>query len=206
MAKKNQIYLSAFIMYLVAGFAGYLTNISSYWMVLMVSALLCAYTLLNVFSKEDNLREETMVEWISVCGFLGLEAIITLCVCVFNVRYVGFFKYFNYGVQILGLLFVGYSLVKYVLTHTETYGYVKNKFSKAKKEEEVIVTKEEPVNEVALEVQEVIAKEEVKEDINLDIDTSDIEIVGETAQEDNSVKSLELKTAEIETPYMEEEI
>ena len=205
MAKKNQIYLSAFLMYLVVGLAGYLTDISSYWMVLIVSALLCAYTLLNVFDKDEDLKKETIVEWTSVCGFLGLEAIITLCVCVFNVRYSGFFKFFNYGTQILGLLFVGYSLVKYVLLNTETYGYVKSKFKKEAKQD-VVVEAQESENEVAIEVQETIAKEEVKEEFNMDIDVSDVEIVGEKPNEEESVKTIELMKEEIETPYMEEEM
>ena len=205
MTKRNQIYLSAFLMYLVVGLAGYLTDISSYWMVLLVSALLCAYTLLNVFDKDEELVKDTMVEWTSVCGFLGLEAIIAICVCVFNVKYSGFFKFFNYGSQILGLLFAGYSIIKYVLLNTETYGYVKGKFKKEVKEEVILETKEVE-NEVALEVQKTIAQEEVKEEFNMDIDVSDVEVVGEESKEEENVKTIELMKEEIVTPYMEEEI
>ena len=69
MSKKNQVYLSAFLMYLVVGLTGYINAIGSYWSVLIISLLLAGYTLVNVFNKEENLVKETKFEWISVCVF-----------------------------------------------------------------------------------------------------------------------------------------
>ena len=180
MTKKNQIYLSAFIMYLMVGLSAYLVKVTNYWTVFIISVLLCLYTLINTFSKEENLANETKVEWISVSAFVVLEAVLAISVTYFPSA--GFVRSLDYTIQLLGLLFVGYSMVRYVLANTETYSYVKSKFTKSTKEE-VAIENEEPVNEVAIEVQETIAQEEVKEEFDMNIDVDDVEVVGETTPE-----------------------
>jgi len=206
MSKKNQVYLSAFLMYLVAGLAGYINDFASYWMVLLISGLITVYTMLNAFSKEENVSSETKVDWISVCAFFGLEVIITLCVCVWGVSYVGFFKYFNYAVQILGLLFAIYAIIKYVIANTSYYETIKNKISTSKQDKHEIVVMEETKNSQVVEkVEEVIAQETHKEELHEELD--DIDIVEQNSNNESEVIEIECKKEEeVVTPYMEEEI
>lgn len=202
MSKKNQIYLVSFIMYLVVGLSGYIAKLSNFWMVLIINVLLCAYTLLNVFSKEENVFKKTMVEWISVCAFTLLETIVVVGAEVFNFSFVGAFRYFNYVVQILGLLFAMYAIVKFVINNTDYYQLIKSKFSKKEVKHEIVVANEN--NEVATKVEEVIEEEVVVEEKEDTLD--DIDIIGEDNTE-TEVIGIELKKEEtIETPYMEEEI
>ena len=211
MENKSQVYLLSFIMYLIVGLAGYINQITNYWIVLLLSFLVCAYTLGLVFLNNKELKETTKVEWISVSSFFVLEMILTVYSAVVKVPYVGFFKYFNYGVQILGLIFAIYSIVRYVLLHTSYVELIKEKIAskKASKEIKQDVMLDEVKNEIASEVQEVIAEEEEKED-NTDVEVVETENIEEEKIEEeveNEVIGIEYKQEkEIPTPYMEEEI
>lgn len=202
MEKKNQIYLSAFIMYLIAGFAGYISQILGYWVVLVLSLLCAAFTMSCVFSEEKSLFKTTMFEWISVCAFAGLELILTVCISIINIPLNSALGYINLIVQTLGLLFVLYSGIKFVISYTHIDELIKEKWSNRKSSKEVIVQEES--NEFAEKVEETIASETVTEDTNLD--TSDVEIVGQTEAEPEVIGIECKKEKEVETPYMEEEL
>ena len=211
MENKSQVYLLSFIMYLIVGLAGYINQITNYWIVLLLSFLVCAYTLGLVFLNNKELKETTKVEWISVSSFFVLEMILTVYSAVVKVPYVGFFKYFNYGVQILGLIFAIYSIVRYVLLHTSYVELIKEKIASKKESKEIKqnVMLDEVKNEIASEVQEVISEEEEKED-NTDVEVVETENIEEEKIEEeveNEVIGIEYKQEkEIPTPYMEEEI
>ena len=204
MENKNQIYLLSFIMYLVVGVAGYINQFTNYWVVLVLSVLITAYTLSLVFFNNKEVKESTKVEWMSVSAFCFIELILTIYTVVVKLPYVGVFKYVNYIVQVIGLGFAMYSIVRYVLTHTKYVDMIKEKVESKKVVKEATQTiTETPTNsEVATEVEETIAEETSLQD-------SDVEIVEETVNEETESEVIGIeykKEEEIKTPYMEEEI
>lgn len=214
MENKSKIYLLSFIMYLVVGLAGYVNQFTNYWIVLLFSTLVTAYTLSLVFFNNKEVKEETKVEWISVSAFFLLEMILTLYSEVIKLPYVGFFKYFNYVVQILGLGFAMYSIIRYVLSHTTYVSMIQEKIEakKAGKQTEKVVEPVENNEEVAAEIQEVVEEQAKEENADVEVvETNEVEAeVEETVEEketENEVIGIEYKQEqEIPTPYMEEEI
>lgn len=203
MEKKNQIYLSAFIMYLIVGFAGYINQATNYWVVLLASILVAAFTFTCTLGIDKEDIKKTRIEWISVYAFTALELLLTIFIAIAKVPSIGFFKYFNYTIQVLGSLFAIYAVIRFVISYTHIDSFIKEKFSKKNtiKEETVI---DQPVEEFATKVEETIAEETTIHDAQ--VDTSDVEIVGESKKE-QEVIGIEYKTQkEVNTPYMEEEL
>ena len=204
MEKKSQIYLLAVIAYLIAGFCGSMyTWINSYWPIFAFATLVTAFVLMIIFDKDKSAYYETKFEWISVCALLGFHLLYTILIDLANLPFTGFFVYSFYAFQIAGLVLVGYSIVKYVLNHTRTVEYAKEIFSK--RNNKVIIEKEEKETDVANEIESTIAQETTNQD---SID-SDIEVVGVVNEEvkEPEVLGIELQEANnTSTPYMEEEI
>lgn len=197
MSNKNQIYLAGLAMYVVASLAGFI--IESYWLVTLASLLIAGFTAFKVFKEsKEELYEVTRVDWISIFAFAAVECILGVCIWLLEMPLVGLVGYLNLFAQIMGYVFVGYSVVRYTLTNTTVYKEVTKKF--ASKRENTIISDEEPTNtKVAEEVTEII-KEETPE-------YHDVEVVG--TKTETEIKSIELKVeeeTEIATPYMEEEI
>ncbi len=197
MSNKNQIYLAGLAMYIVASLAGFI--IESYWLVTLASLLIAGFTAFKVFKQDkEELYEATRVDWISIFAFAAVECILGVCIWLLEMPLVGLVGYLNLFTQIMGYVFVGYSVVRYTLTNTTVYKEVTKKF--ASKRENTIISDEEPTNtKVAEEVTEII-KEETPE-------YHDVEVVG--TKTETEIKSIELKVeeeTEIATPYMEEEI
>lgn len=197
MSNKNQIYLAGLAMYIVASLAGFI--IESYWLVTLASLLIAGFTAFKVFKEsKEELYEVTRVDWISIFAFAAVECILGVCIWLLEMPLVGLVGYLNLFAQIMGYVFVGYSVVRYTLTNTTVYKEVTKKF--ASKRENTIISDEEPTNtKVAEEVTEII-KEETPE-------YHDVEVVG--TKTETEIKSIELKVeeeTEIATPYMEEEI
>lgn len=210
MENKSQVYLLSFIMYLIVGFAGYINQFTNYWVVLLLSVLVCLYTLSLVFLNNKDVKETTKVEWVSVSVFFVLEMILTVYTAIVKLPYVGFFKYFNYGVQILGLGFAMYSIIRYVLSHTSYVAVIKEKLESKKsiKETEQVLEIDETKEEFANEIQEVIEEQEKEENANVEVvETNDSVVEEDTKEPENEVIGIEFKQEkEIPTPYMEEEV
>ena len=204
MENKNQIYLLSFIMYLIVGLAGYINQFFNYWLVLVASILVTAYTLSLVFFNSKEVKEETKFEWVSVSAFCCVEVIVAIYVAVVKVPYVGIFKYTNYLIQILGLGFAMYAVIRYVLTHTSYVSMIKEKINEKQtlKSTSQTVDKVEENKEVTSEIKETIKEETT-------IENTEVEVVTEPEAEENEneVIGIEcIQEEEIKTPYMEEEI
>ncbi len=202
MEKRSEICLSAIIMYAVVGFAGYINQVSNYWIVLALSFLSVLLVLSSVLFDPKEVRDSTRVEWISVLSFFALELILTLCIEVFNVPYAGLFGFFNLAVQSLGLLFIIYVTVRYVVAYTGIHKTIKETINsrKVSKMDTAPVANEE----LAAKVEEAIA-EETSEEL---VETQE-EVYDFTAETENETEviGIELKEEpEIATPYMEEEM
>jgi hypothetical protein len=204
MEKKNQIYLAAFIMYLVVAFAGYVNQLTNnYWIVLVLSLLITAFTMSCTIGKDNKVLKETKFDWISVCAFAVVEIALTACISIAKVRFIGVFKYFNYTVQILGFLFALFAIIRFVVSYTKIDEKVKEKIANRKNKTQVM---EENTNqEVASKVEETIAQEETTQEVD-DVVTTDVDTV-ESEQAESEIIGIELKEQkEEETPYMEEEL
>ena len=197
MSNKGQIYLAGLAMYVVASLAGFVLD--TYWLVLVASALIASFTAFKVFKdSKEELYESTKIDWISIFAFTTVEVILTVCISLLELPLTGLVGYLNLFAQIMGYIFVGYSVIRYTLANTTVYKDVTKKFTS--KRENTIISDEEPTNvKVAEEVTEII-KEETPA-------YHDVEVVG--AKTEPEIKSIELKVeeeTEIATPYMEEEI
>ena len=157
MSNKNQIYLAGLAMYIVASLAGFI--IESYWLVTLASLLIAGFTAFKVFKQDkEELYEATRVDWISIFAFAAVECILGVCIWLLEMPLVGLVGYLNLFTQIMGYVFVGYSVVRYTLTNTTVYKEVTKKF--ASKRENTIISDEEPTNtKVAEEVTEIIKEE-----------------------------------------------
>ena len=199
MEKKTQIYLLAFIMSAIAGFAGYINQFSNYWVVFVLSVLVAGYTLSSVLTDKE-LFDETKKDWISISIFFGLEVILTILIGIVKLPYVGFFRYFNYAVQLLGIGFMIYSIVRFVLSFVDFKELIKVK-EKIVKETKKSVKQEVVLKEgkVTSKVEEIIETEEVVEE-------KEIESFEEVNSQPEVIEIEYKKEKEIETPYMEEEL
>ena len=204
MTKKNQIYLPAFIMYIIAALGTVIYNwTNDYWLVAVVSLIVTGFTLFTVFTNKEETMNSTMFDWISVCALAAFQVVLTICVSILHMPFVGFLRYFNYGVQIAGYILIGYAAVRFVLEYTSAIEKVRNYFKnrKANKSQKI----ENSNEEVANKVEEAISSEKVNEETT---DTSDVEVIG-TSQEEKEpeIIGIELKEEKEEpTPYMEEEL
>lgn len=194
MEKKTQIYLSGFAMSAVVGFAGYINQFSSYWVVFILSILIAGYALSSIFTDKE-LFNETKFNWISICAFLGLEVLLTVLIGIAKLPYVGFFKYFNYGVQLLGIAFMIYYVAIFIISFANLKELLKEKLSKKEEVKHDVVVKEETTSN---NVEEVIQSEENVE--------NDVEVFEETISEPQVMEIGYKKEKEIDTPYMEEEL
>ena len=203
MEKRSEVCLSAIIMYVIVGFAGYINQVSNYWIVLALSFLSVIMVLSSVLFDPKEVREGTKVEWISVLAFFVMEAILTFCIEVLKLPYVGFFGFFNLVVQSTGLLFIIYVTVRYVLSYTRINKTIREtiKNRKASKMNAATTVVNE---EVAAKVEEAIAEETAEELVETQEEVYDF-----TAETENETEviGIELKEEpEISTPYMEEEM
>ena len=209
MEKKYQVYLASFLMYVISGFAGYIYQASSYWTVALLVVLATLFMVASFLGLDEESKNSTKVQWISACSFAFIELVLTVCIEIIKLPFVGIFKYVNYGVQIAGILFIMYLVIYLVFTYTNiknTFGEVAEivKKTKSKKEKaEVLESKQE--SEVAVQVEETIKEETpVNEE---EFSMEDIEIVGQAKETETEVLGIEFKEEEeIETPYMEEEL
>lgn len=207
MEKKNQIYLSAFIVYLLVGFAGYINQFVSYWLLFALMALITVYTLLSAFLDDKEIRGSSKVEWLSVCVLLGLELVLTIGLYTsFSTSVV--FKYLNYITQVLGLGLVGYSIVRYVISHITLHEIVKDKWSARKtKNNSSQLMEETHKEEVANKVEETITQETALQETETPESVITNEVVSDTENTDLEPGIIEIECKqEITTPYMEEEI
>lgn len=199
MENKKQVYLSSSIMYILVGFAGYIHQIGNYWVVLILCLLATASTLTSAFLNETSIVKDTILDWASVCAFFVLEAILTVCIEIIGIPFEGFFELLNYGVQMLGIGFIMYSIIRFTLMNTH---FIKKEVIYEKEEVAAI----EPINtekeEISTMVEEAIEQETVLEEEKVD---EEVEIVGQTKKEPEII-GLEYKNQEVETPYMEEEL
>lgn len=192
MERKSQIYVATLLMCLLAGFAGYINQISNYWLVLFLSLLLAGFTVSCMLGeKKENLKESRFY-WLTTFVFTGFEVILTICISLIQIKVTGVFKYINYFIQAAGLLLSIYLIVVYVLKVTNLTTLIKERIE-TKKEETKVEIEKESVKE------ETVVNEEKNDDLD------DIEIVGENKKE-AEVIGIECKKEEIKTPYMEEEI
>lgn len=199
MEKKSQIYLSAFLMYIIVGFAGYINQFSNYWVVFILATLVAGYAFSCIFTDRE-LLQGTKIDWISLSVFYGLELILTVLIGILKLPYVGFFKYFNYTVQVLGILFVIYYIIRFVISFTKIDSIIKEKFANRRNNKHELVVKEETI---ASQVEQTI-ESEVKEANNFD--ENDVEVVGQEVKEPEVIGIEYKKEKEPETPYMEEEL
>ena len=132
--------------------------------------------------------------------FLALEVALTLCIAVIKVPYTGFFKYFNYTVQGLGLGFAIYSIIRFVLSYTSIIGLINEKLAnrRVNKKSKILRNEEKPVSS---KVEETIAKE-----TNIDDIDTDVEFVSKASKEPEVIGIEYIKEKEVSTPYMEEEL
>ena len=203
MGKRNQVCLAAIIMYAIAGFAGYISQISNYWMVLILSFLAVVLVLSSVLFDPREVRNSTRIEWISTLAFFAMEVILTFCIEVFKLPYVGFFGYFNLIVQSLGLLFVIYGIVSSVVSYTGIHKTIKE-YIENRKSARINVTTTVANEEIAAKVEEAITEE-----TNNELVEAQEEVYDFTSEEEKEpeVIGIELKEEpEIVTPYMEEEM
>lgn len=204
MEKRKEICLLAMVMYAIVGFAGYINQASNYWFVFVLSLLAAALTLSNVFFEEKEVRNTTKFDWISVIVFFTLELALTVCIAVLKMPHVGFLAQFNLGVQTLGLVFTIIAIIKYVILSTRFHVAIVENIKSRKKENKINVTVEQP-SEIATKVEETIAQEEVKEDLEpvqeavydfVNEEEKEVEVVGIGLKEETIIA----------TPYMEEEM
>lgn len=203
MENKKHVYFSSCVMYILVGFAGYISQIGSYWIVFLLCCLAAASTLTSAFLNEISIVKETLLDWVSVCVFLLLESILTICIEIVGVSYTGFFKYFNYLVQCLGIGFITYSIIRFVLMNTH---FIKKEVIYEQEEIPAIETINTQKEEISTMVEEAIEQETILETVSEDEKIEgEVEIVGQT-QKEPEIIGLEYKNPEIETPYMEEEL
>ena len=204
MEKRNQVCLSAAIMYAVAGFAGYINEISNYWIVLVLSFLAVLLVLSSVLFDPQEVRDTTKIEWISAVAFFAVEIILTMCIEVLKLPYVGFFGFFNLTIQSLGLVFIIYAIVKSVISYTGIHNTIKE-FLINRKTTKVKTTTTTVVNEeIATKVEEAIAEETTQELVEEQETVYDFT---EESEKEPEVIGIELREeTEIATPYMEEEM
>ena len=201
MEKKYQIYLASFLMYVIAGFAGYVYQASSYWIVGLITILASLFMVASLLGLDEETKNNTKVQWISAFAFAGAELGLTVCVELIKLSFTGVFKYINYGFQILGFLFIIYLVGYIVITYTKINETVVSKIKNRKAVKTEVLEKQE--SEVAEKVEEVI-KEETP--VNQELAAEDVEIVGQNQESETEVLGIEFKEEdEIETPYMEEE-
>ncbi len=205
MEKKYQIYLAAFLMYVVAGFAGFIYLASNYWVVAIITGLAALFMVACLLGIDAETKNSTRIQWISTFAFVVAQLALTICIEIIKLPFVGVFKYINYGVQILGVLFIMYLVVYLTINYTRIDKTIVELIKNRKAEKTEILESTE-TNEVATQVEEVINQEEpVSEE---EFSMEDIEIVGEPEeQEEPEVLGIEFKEEdEIATPYMEEEL
>lgn len=202
MEKKYQIYLASFLMYVIAGFAGYVYQASSYWIVALLTILATLFMVSCFLGLDQETKQNTKIQWISAFAFAGVELGLTVCVELVKLPFTSVFKYVNYAIQILGFLFVIY-LVAYIVI---SYTHINEKIIERIKNKKTVKTEvlESEQSDVAVQVEETIKEETpVNEEEN---PMEDVEVVGETKDEEPEVLGIEFKEEdEIETPYMEEE-
>lgn len=204
MKEKNQVCLSAVMMFAVAGFAGYISQISNYWFVFIFSVLITLLTLSSVLFDGKELRTATRFEWISICAFFGLETILTFCISVLKLPYSKWLVTFSLFVQAAGLLLLMFSIIRYVLAYTKIHVSIKEMINN-RKSMKMTVDSSNSQQEVASQVEETIASEEVKEEL-VESQQEVYEFVDEVSKEPEVI-GIELKEEpEIATPYMEEEM
>jgi glucan phosphoethanolaminetransferase (alkaline phosphatase superfamily) len=203
MEKRKEVCLLSVVMYAIVGFAGYINQASNYWFVFVLSLLAMALTLSNVFFEEKEVREATRFEWISVISFFVLEAILTVCISILKMPHIGFLAQFNLGVQTLGMIFTMIAIIKYVLLTTRFHVAIKEGI-KTRKNHKVTMNIEE-TSEIASKVEETIAQEEVKEELE-PVQEAVYEFTNEEEQEVEVVGIGLKEEPVIATPYMEEEI
>lgn len=206
MERKSQMYLSAVIMYAIAGFAGYIYSVSNYWFVFVLSLLVALLTASSVIFDGSELRSETKFDWISVATFFVLETALTICVEVVKLPLVGIVGNLNLFVQGTGLVFLMVSVIRFTLMYTKIHVSIKNGIANRKATTKMNVVTENVTNEeIAIKVEETITSEEVKEEL---VEAQEeVYDFSENEVSEPEVIGIELKEeAEIVTPYMEEEM
>ena len=197
MSNKNQIYLAGLAMYVVAGLAGY--AIDAYWIILIASLLIAGFTSYKVFKENrEELFDSTKIDWISILSFAAIELVLTICITLLKLPLTGVVGYLNLFAQIMGYVFIGYSVIRYTLEHVTFHKELIER-ANSKKTTTIILEETPTTTKVAEEVKEVIKQEEPT--------VHEVEVVEEATEPE--IKSIALKVdteTEVPTPYMEEEI
>ena len=212
MERKNQVYLSAFIMYVIAGFAGAIYALTkNYWMILLLAALVAGFTAVSVANKDTATLKETKFSWISVAALLAVETIYAILVEAARLPFKGFFLYFYYLGQIAGFVLMGYAIVRLVLEKTSVVETTKELWNRKHDKAEKLEVKTETENNVGSQIEDAIAEETANQDAANSEDVEIVESTEETIKENSQepeIIGIELQEAsnEVVTPYMEEEL